>query len=271
MPQFEISPTDSLYYEYIPPRGAEGSTFVFFNALTGDVGMWTASIVPALREVGHGALLFNMRGQANSPFSPELELTDKLIAADSVALIKAVSPTRPVYVGLSIGGLFAARAHLAGAPADALIFINTLRKDGPRVQWLGEAMVRCVEVGGLELMRDIFSPLLFDEKWLAANRKDFLGDSPYVPLPRESGTYKLLAGGPGADWDLPYEQLTMPVLVLSGLQDHVFYKADVVAGLTARMPNATRVDVADAGHLLPVEKPEAVTEALLEFTGRIGG
>ena len=271
MPQFEISPTDSLFYEHMPPQGAEGRTFVFFNALTGDVGMWTASIVPALREAGHGALVFNMRGQANSPFTPGLDLTDKLIAADSAALIQQIAPTRPVYVGLSIGGLFAARAHLAGALADALIFINTLRKDGPRVRWLGEAMVRCVEVGGVELMRDLLTPLLFDEKWLAANRKDFLGDGSYTPLDAANGTYKLLAGGPGADWDLPYERLAMPVLVLSGLQDHVFYEADVVAELTARMPNATRADVPDAGHLLPAEKPEAVTEALLEFAGRIGG
>ena len=61
------------------------------------------------------------------------------------------------------------------------------------------------------------------------------------------------------------------MLVLSGLQDHVFYEADVVAELAARMPNAKRLDVPDAGHLLPAEKPEAVTEALLEFARRIGG
>jgi pimeloyl-ACP methyl ester carboxylesterase len=269
MPQFQISPTDSLYYEYMPPEGAAGLTFVFFNALTGDVGMWSASIVPALQEAGHGALVYNMRGQAHSPFAPGLDLTDKLIAADATALLKSVAPLRPVLVGLSIGGLFAARAHLAGASAEGLVFINTLRKDGPRVRWLGEAMVRCVEVGGVELMRDLLTPLLFDEKWLAANRKDFLADGPYAPLDAASGTYKLLAGGPGADWGLPYEKLALPVLVLSGLQDHVFHEADVVAELAARMPNSTRLDVPDAGHLLPAEKPEAVTEALLHFAERI--
>ncbi len=270
MPQYEIGPDDSLYYEHMPPEGAGGCTFVFFNALTGDAGMWTAAIVPALREAGHGALVYNMRGQANSPFSPGIALDDRLIAEDAVALLKEVAPARPVLVGLSIGGLFAARAHLAGAQAEGLVFINTLRKDGPRVQWLGEAMVRCVEVGGVELMRDLMSPLLFDEQWLAANRKDFLGDAPYVPLDRESGTYKLLAGGPSADWDLPYERLALPVLVVSGLQDHVFYEAGVVAELTARMPNARSLNVPDAGHLLPAEKPEPLIAALLELAGRIG-
>ena len=173
MPQFEIGPRDSLYYEHRPPEGEHGCTFVFFNALTGDVGMWTGSIVPSLQAAGHGVLVYNMRGQANSPFTPGTELHAQLIASDAVSLLKSLAPRRPILVGLSIGGLFAARAHLAGAAAEGLVFINTLRKDGPRVQWLGDAMVRCVEVGGVELMRDILSPLLFDEQWLAANRKNF--------------------------------------------------------------------------------------------------
>jgi 3-oxoadipate enol-lactonase len=36
----------------------------------------------------------------------------------------------------------------------------------------------------------------------------------------------LLANAGSADWDLRYEDLTLPVLVMTGLQDHVFLDHD---------------------------------------------
>ena len=79
-------------------------------------------------------------------------------------------PARAVYVGLSIGGLFAARAHLRGATALGLVLINTLPKPGPLLDWLNDAFVRVVEVGGLELLRDLYLPLLMGPAWLKDNR-----------------------------------------------------------------------------------------------------
>jgi hypothetical protein len=37
MPDFELGPQDSLYYEYEAPKAEGGFTFIFFNALTGDI------------------------------------------------------------------------------------------------------------------------------------------------------------------------------------------------------------------------------------------
>ena len=50
-----------------------------------------------------------MRGQADSPFSPELTLDMNLIVDDATSLLDNIKPLRPILVGLSIGGLFAAR------------------------------------------------------------------------------------------------------------------------------------------------------------------
>lgn len=267
MAKLQIGPDDWIYYEYSPPSGVEGCTFVFFNALTGDTGAWTSVMAPRLREAGHGVLVYNLRGQTESGFSQGLELGLDLIVGDAVQLLGHVRPVRPVLVGLSIGGLFAARAWLAGADALALVLINTLRKDGPRLKWIGDALVRAVETGGLELFRDLFLPLLMNEEWSENNRASFLkSDADYLPLPPESGHYKLLAeAGRGADWDLPYERLDLPVLVITGLQDHVFLERDVVDDLFSRLPNGRRVDMPHAGHLIPAERPAALAEELLAF------
>ena len=115
MAVFTIGPDDGLYYEHRGPSQGEGATFVFFNALTGDTGAWEAEIGPALREAGHGTLMWNFRGQKDSPFSSPDVISAEGIVDDAVKLIEAEAPRRPVYVGLSIGGLFAAQAHLRGA------------------------------------------------------------------------------------------------------------------------------------------------------------
>ncbi len=264
MPQLDLSPGNGLFYDFVPP-GARGLTFVFVNALTGSTAMWQAEIAPALRAAGFGTLAYNLRGQAESPFTPGTELGQSLIVDDLCRLLAEVAPPRPVLVGLSIGGLFAAGACLAGAAAEGLVLINTLRRAGPRLDWINAATLRAAQIGGLRLLMDLNMPLLVNEDRLAEIRADFLADAPYEPLDPGHGHYNLLANSARADWDLPYERLDLPTLVMTGLQDRVFLDRDDVAALFARLPRARRLDLRDAGHLIPVERPQATVEALRDL------
>ena len=160
MSMLHLDDKNALNYRYQPPPGEKGCTFVFFNALTGDAASWEAVIVPKLVEHGHGALVYNLRGQPGSPFTSDLILDDKLIASDAVRLLTEVKPIQPIFVGLSIGGLFAARTYLAGAEAIGLVLVNTLRRQSVRLSWINDALVRSVEIGGLELLKDFYLPLL---------------------------------------------------------------------------------------------------------------
>ncbi len=258
-----------LHHESAGPE-PHGVTFVFFNALTGDGGMWRQHIAPALEARGHGWLTFDYRGQKESPVAREARIDLAHLLDDARAVIEAEEPIRPVFVGLSIGGLFAARLHHRGTRALGLLLINTLREPGPRLSWLSEAMYRCALAGGLPLLRDLYLPLLCGGRWLAASRSSFLGDVPYRPLDAGDAEARLLAVASEEEWDFPWEKLDVPVLVLTGLEDRVFHEEAAVRRLCGRIPQALRVDVADAGHLLPMEDPEAVTEACLALAGRIG-
>ena len=265
MAQFSISEGNAVFYNYTPASAEQGINFIFYNALTGDAGMWSSDIAAALQRAGHGTLVWNFRGQANSPFTPGLALDDRLIVADAGRLLHALNPPRSVLVGLSIGGLFAARTYLAGWPATGLVLINTLRRPGPRLAWLNDAALRCAEIGGLELIKDLYGALIFNQDWLAQNRSNAFKEEPYTPLSPEQGHYRLLSDCRSADWDIPYEQLALPALVLTGLQDDMFLNPDDVAALSARLPQAQRADLADAGHMVPVERPQAFIKALLDF------
>ncbi len=237
----------------------------FVNALTGSTAMWEAEIAPALRDAGYGTLAYNFRGQADSPFTSDSELDQALIVDDLRRLLAEIAPPHPVLVGLSIGGLFAAGAYLEGAAATGLVLINTLRRAGPRLEWINAATLRAAQVGGLRLLMDINMPLLVNAERLEQIRGDFLTEAPYEPLDPGHGHYNLLANSTRADWDLPYERLDLPTLVMTGLQDRVFFDRDDVEALYARLPRARRTELRNAGHLIPVERPGLTIEALLDF------
>lgn len=269
----ELGPGERLEYHYEPPATlAEdgGLTFVFVNALTSDMVAWQREITPALEGAGHGTLLYGLRGQAGSKAAPGAVLDDALMGRDLKALLDAVAPPRPVLVGLSIGGLFALRAVLGGAEVAGLVLLNTLRKPSLRLSWINEAVLRAQKFGGPALMRDVMSPLIAGPKMLEAIRPGALQDLPYEPLPPDAPVLRLLAGACEADWEVAYEKVAAPVLVVSGLRDRVFYDAADVAELTARLPHARAIELPEIGHLIPMEAGAETARMLLDFAAEIG-
>lgn len=265
MTMLQIDSQNAIYYEYQAPEG-DKPTFVFVNPITGDVSLWNGHTVPALREAGFGTLVYNFRGQDKSLYANGIDLTDTLLITDLDRVVREVNPPKPVLTGLSIGGLYAARAILSGTPASGLVLINTLRKITPRIEWMNDASLRVMEVGGPNLMKDLYFQFITGEPFQVVNRKQFLSDKPdYTPLDKDSGAFNLLTWMGKTDWDISWSQLKLPTLVLSGLQDRVFYDAPIVDELFATLPDATRIDMPDAGHMLPAELPQAFADTLLEF------
>jgi len=265
MPSLEITTGESLHYEYDAP-GPAGKTFVFVNALTGSTATWQhPEIGPVLRSAGHGTLCWNFRGQADTRFRPATDLSPRLIVEDLGRLVAHLAPPRPILVGLSIGGLFASQAHLAGVPALGIVLVNTLRKPGTRLEWINQAVVALARVGGTQLVMEANLPMLVNPEQLATMRPSMFSGKAYQPMAPTDGMFRLMSGSLAADWGFPWERLTVPVLIMTGLHDRVFYVAADVAELSARVPSHRALTFADAGHLIPIERPRAFAEALLDF------
>ncbi len=266
----ELGPQDGLYFEYDAPAAAK-PTLIFVNALTGSTGAWQTAVAPRCRQAGLGTLCWNFRGQADSPFSKHLDLNADVIIGDLVSLMKKVNPPRPILVGLSIGGLYASRAILAGAPANALVLLNTLRRIGPRIAWINDALLAAVRVGGFPLLLDLYLPLLTNEGFQAENRSKYLTASSYTPQDPNHGHFKLMEAAGATDWDVPYEKLNLPVLTITGLQDRLFLDHDEVERLRVRLPQAKHLEWPDAGHLLPMEHPLRLADTLIDFAKDLDG
>ena len=264
MAELDFGEGNALYYLHHPPGDPNKTTFVFVNALTGSTEHWEAEVAPALRGQGFGTLSYNFRGQSESRFAAGTELTDAVIIADLTRLMTETSPARPVLVGLSIGGLYAAKAVLGGAKASGLVLLNTLREIGPRIGWINDAMPLVTAHGGVGLLMDSLFPLLVGPDFAKKMRGNFLSGS-YTPLDPESGHANLMRNAPATDWACDWAALRLPVLNVQGLQDRVFYDADVVQRLLATIPDHRLEEWDEHGHLLPLEAPERLAASLAAF------
>jgi hypothetical protein len=67
MTQLQIDDRNSLFFLHHEPTHSADLTWVFFNALTGDTGMWEDEIGHRLRAAGmaHSALTFAVNQKAN--------------------------------------------------------------------------------------------------------------------------------------------------------------------------------------------------------------
>jgi pimeloyl-ACP methyl ester carboxylesterase len=67
-----------------------------------------------------------------------------------------------------------------------------------------------------------------------------------------------------ADFSGLLSQIDVPALVICGEQDAISPPAEM-RGIAAALPSAKYVEIAGAGHMAPLESPEAVNAALRKF------
>jgi len=270
MSVYQIDSNNSLFYLHFPPAIKDAPTFVFVNALTGSTDHWEAVVAPGIRDQGFGTLSYNFRGQDKSSFDENLELTNALIVDDLVLLIESLRPSRPVLVGLSIGGLYAAQAYARARQASGIVLLNTLREINPRIAWINDALPHYVATGGAALFMGLMMPLLTNPEFAMKVRANFL-TGPYEPLDQTHGHANLMRNSVNTDWGFDWASLDLPVINITGVHDRVFRDPEVIDRLYAKLANARREEWEDAGHLLPLERPERLVERLAafgrEFTG----
>lgn len=270
MTTLRLDDANNLYVIAHPPTRDGAPTFVFVNAITGSTDHWEAAVAPALRDAGFGTVSWNLRGQAGSDFAPGVELTDALIIEDLGRVAAAHGGAQPVLVGLSIGGLYAARAHLGGAPCAGLVLLNTLREIGPRIAWVNDALPVVAQKLGMGVFGDVMSPMILNPEALTGARPAAF-TQPYEPLPADSGLMNIIRNSPATDWNADWGAISVPTLIITGHCDRVFRDPEVIDRLSALIADHRREEWEDCGHMVPVERPARLAESLARFGAEIEG
>ena len=216
----------------------------------------------------------DLRGQGKTP-APEGPYSIDEMADDVIETLDALQLEEPVAIGgLSMGG-YVALSIAARYPGrlKGLMFLNTRAgADSPEAAKGREALRRKMEeAGSVEPVVEAMFGRLFSE----ATRRDHPEEIARLHRRASHGSMLGIAGAMQAlatrpDRTADLAGIDTPTLVVAGLED-VFVPIDEARSMAAAIPGTRRlVEVADAGHLAPLEKPKVVNAAILEFLEGLG-
>lgn len=230
--------------------------------------MWAQHLEP-LAAAGYRVVALDLPGfgDAHVTAGEQAPWVDVLGALDELGIDRAV------LVGNSFGGAVAQRAALvAPERASALALISAPAPDlepSEELEAIWAAEEEAIERGDLEA-----AARAVVDGWTLPGAPDELREQIAAMQMR---AYELQEDVDVSEAPDPLEEnperlseLRMPTLVAAGEHD----KRDFIAGaesMASAIPNARHHLIAGAGHLAPLETPDAFRELLLDFLARSSG
>lgn len=258
-----------LYYE---ERGSGPESIVFFHSLLFNCRMFDAQ-VEALSD-RYRCVVFDWRGHGRSEVTADGYDMDAL-AADTVALIGELECAPCHFVGFSTGGFVALRLAIRHAELlRSLILVDTSADPEPEenlpkyrllnlvARWIGPWAVAG------RIMPIMFSHHLLSDPDRAGLRREYrqiLADNDRVGATR--GVKGVITREGVAEH---LGEIDVPTLILVGEND-VATTPDKAERMHAGIAGSKMVVIPRAGHMSPVEEPEAVTAAIEEFLAGLDG
>ena len=229
-------------------------------------GLWAAQ-VPALIEAGYRVLSYDARGHGESD-APDGSYSFELMANDIVGLMDALEIHRVHFCGISMSGMIGQHVGLLhGHRLHSLTLSNTTSAfdDGQRQVWT-DRLTR-IAAEGVAPLHDVMMARWFTPESLERRPPgvDLMHASTLdypkhlfvtiCELVRDIATTERL------------HEITVPTLIIAGALDAATTPT-MSEEICARIQNSEMVVIEGAGHISPVERPQAFNTALLEFLSR---
>ncbi|MDB5368446.1 MAG: pcaC [Roseomonas sp.] len=246
----------NIHVQVEGPPGAD--VVLLLHSLGTNLHIWDAQAAALARQ--YRVIRPDLRGHGLTETTPGPYGIDGL-ARDALAVLDALGVTKAHVAGISIGGMIA-QSLAAQAPArvDRLVLVDTALAIQPAQNWLDRAaLVREQGMGAVAeavLARWVTPPSLSSPA-AQGLRAMLLRTDPegYAAAAEAIAATDLTASTRG---------LRHPALVLVGDADAATPLASAEA-LRDAIPGAELEVLADAAHIPTVERPEAVTRAILRF------
>jgi pimeloyl-ACP methyl ester carboxylesterase len=247
-------------------REGAGSAVVLLHGIVGDHTMWGPVIADLARD--HLVLAPDLRGHGTSPFPPGSTMAFPELADDLVALLDREGVDRAHLVGFSAGGFLALTVALAHpSRVRSVTLISSAGHCDRHTRSIGERWVTTDREEGLDafalrLLKDLYYP-----DWIEAHLDvaDHLRESlAHADL---SGTLAWSESIRTFDTRGRLVGLRAPLFVIQGMDDHVVDPSH--ARLLRQTIQGTEVRLlAQTGHMVVVERPTEVVEAVRGWLGR---
>ena len=266
MPAATVNATSYAYVDE-----GSGPLVVFGHGLLAGREMFRAQI-DALRD-RYRCVSVDWPGHGDTGFAPGgWSLWD--LGRDAAELVAQLGGERPVYAGLSQGGMAFMRLAMERPEAvGALILMDTSAGPEdpdalPTYEQLAEGLLHGDEATRSALM-DTVQTVLFGAPWRAREPEGVAMEKAHMLAHDRQGQY--LAARAVFDRDdvtARLGEIAVPTLVLCGTED-VATRPEQSRALAEGIPGAELEWIGGAGHHSPIEEPAAVTRALEAFLARV--
>jgi len=255
----------ALHHEIMGSSGAPA--VLLLNSLGGTLAIWERQ-VPTLAE--HFLVIrCDSRGHGESPVPPVPYVIDDFVD-DAVALLDNLGIGRAHVAGLSLGGMAAIRlAARDPERVDRLALLCTSAQLGPPETWAERAAT--VRAKGTGAVADTVVARWLTETRRAADPQttEYLRDM--IAQTPSDGYAACCDAIREMDLRDDLGSITAPTLVIAAAQDPSTPPVHLQT-IAAGIPGSHLLEIADCAHLATIDRPEAVTAALVDhFTAEAQG
>ncbi len=239
------------------PLDTSKSTIVFIHGSGGSAQFWQAQVEGLVEKANTVAIDLPGHGGSKSAGKD----TVKAYAAAVVEFLDLLDPPGPILCGLSLGGAISQQLlleypHRFGAG----ILIGT----GAKLKVL-PAIFETIENDFTRFV-GMISKFAASEKTDPALIRKFQDDLMRCNPAVITGDFQACNR---FDVMTRLGEISAPVLVISA-EDDQLTPPKYADYLESAIPHTARSHIADAGHMVPLEKPHEVNQAIIDFLGRHG-
>jgi pimeloyl-ACP methyl ester carboxylesterase len=242
---------------------------VLFIAGQGGVGrMWQVHQVPAFLAAGYRVITFDNRGVGATANADGF--TAATMVADTAELIERLDAAPVRLVGASMGSYIAQELMLARPELVSQAALMATRGRHDRVREFFRTAELELANSGIQLppsydakmrLLEGFSPKTLNDDHAV---QDWIDTFTMWPTKSTSGNRAQYGVAPDNDRLPAYRAITTPVLVI-GFADDIVMPPHLGVEVADALPNGHYREIADAGHLGFLERPDAVNSAILDF------
>jgi 3-oxoadipate enol-lactonase len=245
-------------------RGS-GPAILFLHAYPLDGTLWRHQ---AGAFSGWRTLIPDLRGLGRSD-APDLGYSMATYADDLAGLLDAISVDEVVLAGLSMGGYVAFEFLRRHRPrVRALVLADTrAQADSAEGRKGREAAMAAAREGGAPLIADQMLPRLLGPTAHESLRESVRSMMASAPVAGILGALAAMRDRPDSTSLLP-SLAGLPTLVVVGAEDQLTPPKDAEA-IAKAIPGARLAVIPHAGHLAPLEQPEAFNEHLRALLARL--
>jgi 3-oxoadipate enol-lactonase len=257
MPKLKIADIH-LYYE----TAGRGQPVLFLHGLGSSSRDWESQVRVCSKH--YQTMTVDLRGHGQSDKPRGAAYGIPLFASDTAALLQALGLGPAHVVGLSMGGMVAFQLALnSPQQVKSLVIVNSqpelkLRTWQERMNGLTRLLI--IKLLGMRKMGQVLSKKLFPEASQVDLRAAFIARWADNDARAYYRTLKSLIGWSVAE---RLSEISCRTLVIGAGQDYT--STAFKQGYVDQMPNATLVTIQNARHFLPLERPDAFNQVLMEF------